>query len=67
MNGVGQMKLIKWWSNAGFAVSDRSGVIEVEDSATESEIEEDVRDAVFNHFSWGWSEADADQPAKASA
>lgn len=51
------MKRIRWWSDAGFANTERSGVIEVEDDADDATIEEDVRDVVFNHFSWGWEPA----------
>jgi hypothetical protein len=36
--------------------ADWSGEIEVEDSATDEEIDAIVRDEVFNIVSWGWTE-----------
>lgn len=50
------MRIIKWWSGAGMVGSDREGEVEVEDDATEKEIDAIVREEVFNHFEWGWSE-----------
>jgi hypothetical protein len=50
------VKTIAWWSDAGFVGTERHGEVEVEDDATEQQIEDAVRDVVFNHFSWGWDE-----------
>lgn len=36
--------------------SDRDGEIEVEDDASDDEIDNEVREAVFDFFSWGWEE-----------
>jgi len=49
------MKIIEWFSNNGLVGSERKGEIEVDDDATEKEIEEDVREAVFNYFEWGFA------------
>ncbi len=50
------MRVIHWHSEAGMVGSDRSGTIEVEDDATDEDIDAEVREAVFNFFSWGWEE-----------
>lgn len=35
-------------------------VIEVEDDATDEQIDEAVNEVVYNWVSWGWSDAEAD-------
>lgn len=50
------MRIIKWASENGMQGCDREGEIEVEDNATEAEINEMVHEEVFNYFSWGWIE-----------
>jgi hypothetical protein len=40
----------------GLAGCNQAGTIEVEDNATEDDIQERVRDEVFNVVEWGWSE-----------
>ncbi len=35
-------------------------VIEVDDNATDAEIDEAVNEIVYNWVSWGWSDAPAD-------
>lgn len=54
------MKKIRWWSETGTVGADRDGEIEVDDSATEDEIDAAVREEVFNYFSWGWSPSDGE-------
>lgn len=49
------MKTIQWAVEMGMQGCERSGEIEVEDDATEAEIDAMVRDEVFNYVSWGWS------------
>jgi hypothetical protein len=50
------MRTIKWHMSIGFPSADRSGEFEVEDSATDTEIEEAARDAAFNFLDWGFEE-----------
>jgi ribosomal protein L23 len=50
------MRAINWTVSMGMAADKQSGTIEVEDDATDEEIEEAVREEVFNVVSWGWSE-----------
>lgn len=50
------MRTIKWHSENGMQGSDREGEIEVEDDASDDEIDNEVREAVFDFFSWGWEE-----------
>jgi hypothetical protein len=38
----------------GFQGADRECEIEVEDDATEAQIEEDARDAMFSMIEWSW-------------
>lgn len=45
------------WSLETDAVGVRwEGEVEVEDDATEEEIDEIVKTEAFNYISWGWSE-----------
>lgn len=55
-------RIVRWWSHAGFVGTERQGEIEVEDDATDDVVEEAVKDAVFNHFEWGWDEDDPRPP-----
>ena len=50
------MRTIQWVLETGMQGGDRSDTVEVEDSATDEEIDEIVRDEVFNYVSWGWSD-----------
>lgn len=50
------MRLIKWFCDTGFHGCDRRGEIEVEDGATNGDIDDLVREEVFNFISWGWDE-----------
>ena len=50
------MKKIKVWLNTGFAGANYEDEFEVEDDATNEEIEEEARDLAFNRIDWGWSE-----------
>ncbi len=50
------MRTIEWSLETGQQGADWSGEIEVEDSATDDEIESLVREEVFNIISWGWTE-----------
>lgn len=47
---------IEWWIEMSIQGCARSGEIEFEDDATDEEIEEMVKEEVFNTVSWGWSE-----------
>lgn len=51
------MRTIQWHLSTGQQGCDRSGEIEVEDNATESEIDQLVREEVYNFVEWGWTES----------
>jgi hypothetical protein len=46
--------IIKWNLDTGVVGCDRSDEIEMEDDATDDEIEAAVREEVFNYIEWGW-------------
>jgi len=50
------MRTIEWHLETGFVGGDREGEVEVEDNATEQEIDAIIREEVFNFISWGWTE-----------
>lgn len=50
------MRTIKRSMETGMQGADWDGEIEVEDSATEEDIDHLVREEVFNIISWGWHE-----------
>ena len=54
------MRIIEWHLDVGIVGADRSGEVEVEDAATDKEIDAEVREAVFNFISWGWNEKKAE-------
>ncbi len=49
------MKTIHWYLNIGYAGAEHTGTIEVEDDATDEEIEEAVNDVANNYIDIGWS------------
>jgi hypothetical protein len=53
------MKTIKWSLCTGLVGCDRHSEIEVEDDATDEEIDEAVREDVFNFVNWTWWRAEA--------
>jgi hypothetical protein len=48
------MRTIKWVLDTGFATCRHEGEIEVEDDATDDEIQEAVNDVIWNHLSLSW-------------
>ena len=50
------MRKIKWIVTTGGATSEYSGEFEVDDNATDEEIEEMAKDEAFNCVDWGWDE-----------
>lgn len=52
------MKKIKVWLNTGFAGCVHENEFEVDDDATEEEIEEMAKEIAFNDIDWGWSESE---------
>lgn len=48
------MKTIKWRLSIGFPGAIRQGEVEVEDDATKDDIEELVRDVVFEYVDWNF-------------
>ncbi|MDD5353252.1 MAG: hypothetical protein PHS93_08850 [Candidatus Omnitrophica bacterium] len=51
------MKKIRWYLNTGFAGATHEGEFEIEDDATNEEIDEYARTEAFNCIEWGWEEA----------
>lgn len=47
--------LIKWCLETGFAGCTHEGEIDVDDNATDEEIEEIVKEEAFNCIELGWS------------
>jgi hypothetical protein len=50
------VRIIEWHLETSTQGCGRSDTVEVEDSATDEEIDEIVREEVFNFISWGWAE-----------
>jgi len=50
------MRIIEWKLNTGYAGVTHEGEIEVEDTATDAEIDEEVREQALNCIEWGWHE-----------
>lgn len=48
------MKTIKWWLHTGYVGAEHNGEIVVEDDATDEEIDEAVKEDMFNYLDWGW-------------
>jgi hypothetical protein len=55
-SGGASMKTVEWHLTIGLQGCDRSGEIEVEDDATDEQIDAVVREEVFNFVEWGWEE-----------
>ena len=50
------MRTIEWHLETGMNGADWSGQLTVGENVTDEEIEELVREEVFNIVQWGWSE-----------
>lgn len=50
------MRKVKAYLDTGFAGCRIEEEFEVEDDATQEQIEEEAREAVFNSIDWGWHE-----------
>ena len=50
------MRKIKAYLETGFVVCRFEEEFEVEDDATQQQIEEEAREAIFNSIDWGWHE-----------
>ncbi len=48
------MKKVYWWLETGFVGCDHEGYFEVEDNATEEEIDKIAREEAFDNIDWGW-------------
>lgn len=55
------MRTIEWSLETGQQGGDWDGEIEVEDNATDAEIDVLVREEVFNIISWGWTDVTAER------
>lgn len=55
------MRRIQYYAETPWAACKRAAVLEVEDNATEAEVEEAVRDAFFNEFNYSWAELAEDE------
>ena len=53
---------VKWHLSIGLAGCKRTDVVEIADGddLTDEDIDEIVKDIVFNHIEWGWAEAGDD-------
>lgn len=51
------MRTINWVVENGLVGCRQTGTIEVEDDASDEEINEMVREEVFNVIEWSWSDA----------
>lgn len=49
-----EMKTVKWWLDTELSREVLEGEFEVEDDATETEIEELAKLEAFNYVDWGW-------------
>lgn len=45
---------IKWLLETGFAGATHEGEFEIEDNATDEEIEEMAKDDAFQNINWSW-------------
>lgn len=52
------MKKIKYEISTGYCGADYRGEFEVEDDATDEEIEEMIEQEVWNYIEYSWSEVD---------
>lgn len=59
------MRTIEWHIETGIQGADRSGTVEVDDDATEADIDAIVREEVFNFISWNWWEEEAEEVSDA--
>lgn len=50
------MRKIKAYLDAGFAGCRIEEEFEVEDDATDAQVEEQAREAIFDRVDWGWHE-----------
>lgn len=48
------MKKVRWQLSIGFVGAVRKGIIELEDDATDEEIDEVVTETVNNYIDFGW-------------
>ncbi len=48
------MRTIEVWIETNLIGSRFSDEIEVEDTATDADIDAEVREWMFNHIEWGW-------------
>lgn len=58
------MRTIKWHLDIGLANGDREDEVEVEDNATDEQIDAIVREEVFNFIEWSWTEERRLPPAE---
>lgn len=52
------MRKIKLWVETGCVGADYEEIIDVDDDATDKEVEEEVRMFLFDNISYGWDEVD---------
>lgn len=55
------MRTIKWLVESYFCGCHTTGEFEVEDNATQEEIEKIIKDGVLNEIGWSWWEGDKDE------
>ena len=52
---------IKWHISIGLVGCQHEGEFEIDDNATEEEIEHEARETAFDHIEWSWWKADEDK------
>lgn len=55
------MRIIEWHLEMSKHGCESSGEIEVDDDATDEQIEAEVREEVYSFVSWGWGEKEPEE------
>lgn len=50
---------VKAFLNVGYPAASREEVFEIDDGATDEEIEEEVKQWVFDHIDWYWEKGES--------
>lgn len=57
------MRKVKWHLSVGLVGCSQEGEFEIEDDCSDEEIEEAVKDEVFQKLEWGWTAEPTTGPA----
>lgn len=58
------MRTIRYYIAMGIQGCEYEDTFEVEDDATDQQIEDAARDAAFDHIDWGFEEVKPDEPPR---